>query len=186
RRAVTLVGAPVPSWRWASHLPRQPARRFLNGSSRGSFNFVSFPDFAAGLVNSATFRSGSTLAYWRRYPWDFFWQDQFKVKQNLPLSYRIRYENPSAMVEIRDPATHFVPGVGPVVFGTNQVLDVDPTKQGPASIFYHQAPFTLSSSGVHKDKNNFAPVMGFGYSPRFAKSVFGRDATVTRWVNLTS
>jgi hypothetical protein len=66
------------------------------------------------------------------------------------------------------------------LFGTSQVLDLDPARQGPTSIFFRQAPFTLSSSGINVDRNNFAPVTGFAYSPRFAKSVFGHDATVIR------
>ena len=168
------------SWRWGFHIRREEARRYLNGSSRGSFNLVSFADFAAGLVNSSTFRSGSTVAYWRRYPMDFFWQDQWKIKENFTLNYGLRYEYPSAIVETRNHATNFIPGVGPVVFGTNQVLDIDPNKRGPASIFFRQAPFTLSSSGVNSDQNNFAPVMGFAYTPRFAPRLFGHNATVFR------
>src|SRR5437016_8562926 len=65
--------------------------------------------------------------------------------------------------------------------GSNQILDIDPAKKGPAAIFFRQAPFTLSSSaGVKPDRNNFAPVLGFAYSPRFAKSLFGENATVIR------
>jgi hypothetical protein len=66
------------------------------------------------------------------------------------------------------------------LLGTNQVLNIDPTKQGPSSFFYTQAPFTLSNSGVHSDKNNFAPVVGMAYTPRFAERLFGHDATVIR------
>jgi len=33
---------------------------------------------------------------------------------------------------------------------------------------------------VNADKNNFAPVIGFAYTPRFASSVFGNDKTVLR------
>src|SRR6202011_429717 len=43
-----------------------------------------------------------------------------------------------------------------------------------------QAPFTLSDRGVNSDKNNFAPVIGLAYTPRFAKSLFRNDATVIR------
>jgi hypothetical protein len=60
------------------------------------------------------------------------------------------------------------------------VLAIDTTKEGPGSLFFQQAPFTLSDSGVNVDKNNFAPVLGFAYTPRFAKSFFGNDSTVIR------
>ncbi|MCI0390822.1 MAG: TonB-dependent receptor [Acidobacteria bacterium] len=168
------------SWRWGFHIRREEARRYLNGSSRGTFNFASFADFAQGLVNTSSIRTGQTVAYFRRYPWDIYWQDQFKVKENLTLNYGFRYEYPSAIYEIRNHGTNFIPGVGPVVLGTNQILDIDPTKRGPASIFFREAPSKISSSGVNSDKNNFAPIMGFAYTPRFAEKIFGKDATVIR------
>jgi hypothetical protein len=81
---------------------------------------------------------------------------------------------------VRNQATNFIPGVGPVLLGSNKVLSIDTTKKGPASFFFTQAPFTLSDAGVNPDKNNFAPVVGFAYTPRFATSVFGNDKTVIR------
>jgi hypothetical protein len=168
------------SWRWGFHIRREDAKRFLDGSSRGTFNFASFADFASGLVNTSILRYGTTLRYWRRYPWDIYWQDQWKVKDNLTLNYGIRYEYPSAIYQTRQLATNFLPGIGPVLLGTNQVLNIDPKKTGPDSFFFTQAPFTLSDSGVNSDKNNFAPVVGMAYTPRFAKTLFGNDATVIR------
>jgi Carboxypeptidase regulatory-like domain len=177
---IAPFGASKHSWRWGVHVRREDARRFLDGSARGNFSFVNFADFAAGNVNQAQLLFGSTLCYWRRYPWDLYWQDQWKIKDNFTLNYGVRYEYPSAIAQTRLQATNFIPGVGPVLLGTNKVLNIDPTKTGPASFFYTQAPFTLSDSGVHSDKNNFAPVIGLAYTPRFAKSIFGNDATVIR------
>ncbi len=173
-------GASKHSWRWGAHVRREDARRFLDGSARGQFNFSNFADFAAGRVNTATLLFGSTLAYWQRYPWDLYWQDSYKVKDNFTLNYGVRYEYPSAIHQVRDQATNFIPGVGPVLLGTNKVLAIDTTKSGPASFFYTQAPFTLSDTGVNSDKNNVAPVLGFAYTPRFAKGLFGNDSTVIR------
>src|SRR5579862_8192379 len=177
---IAPFGASKHSFRFGYHIRREDARRFLDGSARGAFSFASFSDFAAGLINKSTDLSGSTLAYWRRYPFDMYWQDTYKVKDNFTLNYGIRYEYPSAIYETRQDATNFIPGVGPMPLGTNQVLNIDPTKLGPSSFFYTQAPFTLSNSGVHSDKNNFAPVIGMAYTPRFAEKIFGHDATVIR------
>lgn len=168
------------SWRWGFHIRREDLRRYLDRASRGAFNFASFADFAKGLVQTSNFRTGSTLAYWRRYAWDLFWQDEFKVRENLTLHYGIRYEYPSAVEEIRGHATNYVPGVGPVVAGSDHVLDINPALKGPASLIFRQAPLTLPSSGVYSDRNNFAPMFGFAYSPRLLKGVFGVNETVIR------
>src|SRR6266849_6803083 len=137
---IAPFGASKHSWRWGAHVRREDARRFLDGSARGVFNFPTFADFAAGRVNSATLLFGSTLAYWQRYPWDLYWQDTYKVKDNLTLNYGVRYEYPSAIHQTRQGATNFIPGVGPVLLGTNQLLAIDPTKKGPASFFFQPAP----------------------------------------------
>src|SRR5205085_11192438 len=114
-------------------------------------------DFATGggpnkdlaQVNSATLLFGSTLCYWQRYPWDVYWQDTYKVKDNFTLNYGVRYEYPSAIHQVRNQATNFIPGIGPVVLGSNQLLTIDTTLKGPASLKLIQAPLTLSSSGVN-------------------------------------
>ena len=168
------------SFRFGYHIRREQARRYLDGSERGVFNFVKWSDFAAGLVNTSTFRSGTTLAYWDRFPWDLYWQDQYKVKDNLTINYGVRYEYPSAIYQSRQDATNFLPGVGPVLLGTNQLLTIDPTKLGPASLVRAQAPATVSDSGVYSDKNNLAPVVGIAYTPHFAPSLFGNSDTVIR------
>ena len=185
---IAPFGASRHSFRMGVHVRREDARRFLDGSARGVFNFTSFGDFAGStnpangtaLVNTATLLFGSTLAYWQRYPWDLYWQDTYKLKDNLTLSYGVRYEYPSAIHQVRNEATNFIPGVGPVLLGSNQVLSIDTTKSGPSSFFFKTAPFTLSDSGVNSDKNNVAPVLGFAYTPRIAPSVFGNDKTVVR------
>ncbi len=177
---IAPFGASKHNFKFGYHVRREQARRYLDGSERGVFNFVNWSDFAAGLVNTSTFRSGSTLAYWDRFPWDLYWQDQFKAKDNLTINYGIRYEYPSAIFQTRFDATNFIPHVGPVLLGTNKLLTINPNALGLAALGFTQAPFTLSDSGVKSDKNNFAPVLGMAYTPRFAKAIFGTDDTVIR------
>jgi len=168
------------SWKWGFHIRREDARRYLNGSTRGTFNFVSFADFAAGLVNSASIRTGQTVGYLRRYPWSFFWQDQWKVRDNFTLNYGARYEYPSAVYETRNNGANFVPGVGIVLLNSDKLLDIDPTKNGRDALVLRQSPVKLSASGVNSDKNNVAPILGFAWAPRFGEKLFGKDETVIR------
>ena len=177
---IAPFGASKHSFRFGYHVRREQARRYLDSVERGSFSFLSWADFAAGQVNQSQFKTGSTLAYWDRFPMDFYWQDQYKMRDNVTINYGIRYEYPSAIYQTRFDATNFLPGVGPVLLGTNKLLTIDPAKVGPASLVLTQAPFTLSDSGVHADKNNFAPIVGIAYTPRFARSIFGNDDTVIR------
>ncbi len=173
-------GSTRHNWRWGFHIRREDLRRYLNRASRGAFNFANFADFARGQVNSSNIRTGSTLAYWRRYPWDAYWQDEFRVRENLTLNFGIRYEYPSAVKEIRGHATNFVPGVGPMLAGSNQILNIDPALKGQSAIGFRTADFTLPESGVYSDKNNFAPMIGFAYSPRIGDRLFGANRTVIR------
>jgi hypothetical protein len=193
---ISPFGASKHSFRFGYHQRREQARRYLDSTERGSFTFsgtanptqfpgdtaaaASWREFAAGLVNTSSFKTGSTLAYWDRFPWDIYFQDQWKLRDNLTLNYGIRYEYPSAIYQHRQDATNFIPGIGPVLLGTNQLLSIDPTKKGPASLVLSNAPITLSDSGVISDKNNIGPVIGMAYTPRVAKGLFGNDDTVIR------
>jgi hypothetical protein len=177
---VNPFGSTKHSFRMGYHIREEQARRYLDSTERGSFSFLNWADFAAGLINSSTFKTGGTLDYWNRFPWDIYWQDQYKIKDNVTLNYGVRYEYPSNIHQARNQATNFIPGVGPVLLGTNQVLTIDTTKVGPSSLVLKQAPITLSSSGANADKNNVAPVFGIAYTPRIMKKAFGNDDTVIR------
>jgi Carboxypeptidase regulatory-like domain len=188
--SASLFGSTKHAIKAGFHVRREDARRFLDGTSRGSVNFsntasaalgltaaqTSFNDFAVGLINTSTLRSGSTLAHYRRYPMDMFLQDQWKILPNLTLNLGIRYELPSAIYELDDRAANLIAGQGVTLFGTNSVLDIDTTKVGPSSIIYHQGAITMSNSGqLTVDRNNVAPVLGFAWSP-----YPGSDRTVLR------
>ncbi|HTS65417.1 MAG TPA: TonB-dependent receptor [Candidatus Acidoferrales bacterium] len=177
---IAPFGKSKHSLRMGYHVRREQARRYLDSVERGSFSFVNWADFAAGQVNTSSFKTGNTLAYWDRFPFDLYFQDQYKPQSNLTINYGVRYEYPSAIYQTRNQAVNFYPGVGPVLLDSNQLLGIDPTKVGYASLTYSQAPFSATNSGVHSDKNNFAPVVGIAYTPRFAKSLFGNDDTVIR------
>ncbi len=168
------------SFRWGFHVRREDLRRYAEANSRGAFTFNTWAQFAAGQLQASTIRTGSTLAYWRRYPWDLYWQDTFKIKENFTLNYGVRYEYPSNIAEIRDHAANFLPGIGLVIGGTNELVTINPALSGRAALVLQQAPLTLPQSGVYSDKHELAPMVGFAYTPRFADGFFGKDSTVIR------
>lgn len=151
--------------RWGGQARREALSRYLDRAERGTMMFANFADFAKGMLTSSTFRSGSTQTHWTRNPWAAYFQDEFRVTGNLKINLGLRYELPSALGESDSHAINFVPGYGPVVVGTNQLLTIDPTLTGPASLRFTTAPFVLPSSGIYPDRNNFAPMFGFAYSP---------------------
>ncbi|MEP6706482.1 MAG: carboxypeptidase regulatory-like domain-containing protein [Pyrinomonadaceae bacterium] len=93
----------------------------------------------------------------------YFVQDDYKVRPNLTLNLGVRYEytgqpinilSQQSIIRENDPARRFY----------------DPTL--PLSV--------RTTPAIPVDKNNFAPRVGFAWSPHFWKSFLGEDATVIR------
>ncbi|MBZ5622549.1 MAG: carboxypeptidase regulatory-like domain-containing protein [Acidobacteriia bacterium] len=164
---VHAVGGLRQTIRWGFYVRREDLSRYLDRAERGTISFSSLADFAKGQINTSTFRTGSTQAYWRRYPWAAYVQDNIRIRETLTVTIGLRYEYPSSVAELRHHAVNFAAGYGPMIAGTGQILDIDPSKTGPASFLYRTAPFTLPASGVFADKNNFASMAGFAWTPRF-------------------
>ncbi len=154
------------SMRFGVNFRREDLRQYLERSSRGTLTFSSFANFAKGLINSATDRSGSTLAHWQRWPMAFYWQDERRLFPNFRLTYGVRYESAANSVERDGRLVNFVPGVGPVIGGSNQLVSIDPTKTGLTAIKLATAPVSLPRSGIFPDRNNFAPMVGLAWSRR--------------------
>ena len=167
---------------------REETRRFLDGASRGSVTFADFDHFAGtcatcngqSLLLTSTIRTGDTLGHWYRYAHAFYVLDDIKVKPNLTLNIGLRYELPSVATEKRLKGTNFVPGIGAMLDGTNQILDIDPTKTGSSSFVYRTSSYALPAAGVNPDNNNFAPMFGFAYSPKFGSGWLNDQKTVIR------
>ncbi len=153
------------TWGWGFHIRREDLSRYLDRSARGSINFANFADFSRGQLTGATLRTGSTRSDWRRHPWDLYWQDKYRPRPNLTLSFGVRYEFPSVIAERRSHATSFVPGYGPMIAGTAQVIDIDASLRGPSAIVLRPAGFRLPPGGMRPDRNNVAPMFGFAYAP---------------------
>jgi hypothetical protein len=121
--------------------------------------FVQPVDLAAAAAASGFFQTltgGSDAAInLRFYQFNFYGQDEWRIRQNLSLSYGLRYEYNSPAREVNrrvessfnDPALQLVPGLSRFIAGRTRVYE--------------------------PDRNNFAPRVGLAYAP----NIFGRGQT---------
>jgi hypothetical protein len=163
--------------------------RFLNGNFRGQIQFTnSTPDpanpgtnltgfqaFARGIPRTGSLRTGGpdqTFRNWFKNVYYLYVQDTYKVRSNVTMTYGLRYELPGALKEIHDRGSNFVPGVGMVVLGTNQLITIDPNKLGRDAIVLVPTSVKLPSSGQFETaKTNFGPYVGITYAPGDGKTV---------------
>ncbi|MEP6570335.1 MAG: carboxypeptidase regulatory-like domain-containing protein [Acidobacteriota bacterium] len=92
----------------------------------------------------------------------YFIQDDFKVRPNLTLNLGVRYEYTGQPI--------------------NLLNEQSTLREGGSGRFYDPTlPLSVRTTPrVPIDKNNFAPRIGFAYSPHFWKKFLGEDATVIR------
>ncbi|HST52960.1 MAG TPA: carboxypeptidase regulatory-like domain-containing protein [Pyrinomonadaceae bacterium] len=93
----------------------------------------------------------------------YFAQDDFKVRPNLTLNLGVRYEYTGQPI--------------------NVLHDQTVARESNASTAFFNPSLPLSIRTVPEipvDKNNFAPRVGFAWSPHFWKGFLGEDATVIR------
>jgi outer membrane receptor protein involved in Fe transport len=140
----------------------------FNGSY--GFNTAGIPAGGAAatrIINNAPGTVGITLGdpllSFKENDWYGFVQDDFKVRPNLTLNLGVRYEYTGQPI--------------------NQLHDVTVERESNASTAFFNPALPLAIRTVPKipvDKNNFAPRLGFAWSPKFWKGLFGEDATVIR------
>ncbi|MCS6885362.1 MAG: carboxypeptidase regulatory-like domain-containing protein [Acidobacteriota bacterium] len=132
-------------------------------NQNGTFNFSTFDRFANDNPNSAVIAFGNNTVNFSEFNQYYFFQDDWRVRDNLTFNIGIRYENSGQPINVfndittkreSDPSTAF--------FNTNVPLEDRVVRR------------------IDTDMNNFAPRIGFAYTPRFWKSIFGEDKTVFR------
>jgi hypothetical protein len=108
---------------------------------------------AASGFSQTLARGGESGINLRFYQLDFFGQDEWRVNDQLAVSFGLRYEYNTPPREVNrriestfaDPSLSIIPGLRQFLAGRTEIFD--------------------------PDRNNFAPRVGFAYSPHF----FGRD-----------
>ncbi len=140
--------------------------------TRGQIDFVDFRSFLAGTTKVTTFANGLGERSQRAWDYNFFVQDDWKVSPRFTTNLGLRYELDLPVYETRGRLSTFDPElyiprqqvqngspVGPPIGGFVQAGNVIPSFDLPGVL--HVSKYVVRSI----DPNNFAPRIGFAYSP---------------------
>jgi Carboxypeptidase regulatory-like domain/TonB-dependent Receptor Plug Domain len=141
-------------------------------NNRGTFNFTGsvsgapLSDFVLGQLNAATRTVGWNRNYLRAASSGAFFNDDFKIRPNLTLNLGMRYELDNIPYDRYNHLTNFVPEIGKVVlaFNDTSVAPVIAAAGLTDHVTYAEAA-GLSTNLVKTDYNNFAPRVGFAWTP---------------------
>ncbi|MCA1591776.1 MAG: TonB-dependent receptor [Acidobacteria bacterium] len=133
---------------------RRPLVNSVNDTfKRGQINFTSLANFLAGSPSpgSTVILRGGTRRDTFSHNVGLFAQDDWKVNQRLTLNLGLRYEYAGVFADAHKQISNFVPGVGLVQVGNPALPRL-----------------------YNRDRNNFAPRLGFAYD------LTGKSKTILR------
>ena len=141
-------------------------------TSRGQIDFNTFNEFLTGTVNASILGSGIDYRSLRTTDYNLFIQDDWKFSRKLTLNFGLRYELDLPAYDTRGRITSFDPALyeprllvvggvpkGPPIGGFVQAGNVIPAYDLP------DVPNVGKRVVTSTDPNNFAPRIGFAYSP---------------------
>jgi hypothetical protein len=135
----------------------------------GTFRFSSTARLVQNFPTFAVIAQGQTSVVYKENDQFYYFQDDYKVRDNLTLNLGVRYEN-----------------TGQPINTLNQITTARESNAATA-LWRQDLPLDVRTVPAAKsDNNNWAPRIGFAYSPRwgksgFVKALFGEsDATVIR------
>ncbi len=138
----------------------------LNFFTRGQLDFLNFDQFLAGNTLVSVLGSGNGDRSLRTPDYNFFVQDDFKVTPKLTLNLGLRYELNSPPSDTRGRIATF----DPTLYNPSQFVNATGSgfvQAGNVIPEFDLASLPNVSDEVvrSKDPNNFAPRVGFAYSP---------------------
>ncbi len=156
-----------------------------------------FADFLIGNSPAAVQFGAAGARDYRQRAWAFFGQDTWRVRNNLTLSFGVRYEYNSPLKDQLNRVAYYRPGAisqlltsGQVRTPEGQPIVIPPGGRAPRGLVYVGDPDpvlggTVPVGGIEPDKNNFAPRVGFAWSlgssdNTFFNRIIGKDRTVIR------
>ena len=128
----------------------------------GAYSFNSLQRIVNNAPVSVAITGGNPLLLFPENDQYYFIQDDFKIRSNLTLNLGMRYEYTGQPINILHDQT---------------VL----RENGPNGFYVKTLPLATRTVPLAPlDKNNWAPRIGFAWSPKMWKSLLGEDATVIR------
>ena len=128
----------------------------------GSYTFNTFNDLVANNSFSTAIVLGNPTLRFKENDLAFYFQDDWRFRDNLTLSFGLRWEWFQQAINLLH----------------DQTLA---QQTGPHPFWDSSLPLSLTTiSKIPQDLNNFSPVIGFSWTPRIMRSVFGEDKTVIR------
>ncbi len=134
---------------------------------QGQFSFNSVTRLINNAPSAINLTAGEPVTTYTENDQYYFLQDDFKIRPNITLNLGVRYEYTGQPI--------------------NQLHDITLARESgtPKAIFDPTLPISVRTVPfVPADKNNWAPRVGFAYSPKFEHGfmhkLVGNDATVIR------
>ena len=135
-----------------------PFLPFVNGQ----YNFTSFANFVANTTSTVNFADGPFAFQPTETDQFYYFQDDIRVRPNFTLNVGLRYEHTGQPVN--------------TIFNETLARESSPAAFWNPAVALEDRIFPKIAS----DDNNWGPRIGFAYTPRFWKSLFGEDKTVIR------
>jgi len=144
-----------------------------NNNRRGTITFQSFNNFLLGLANSSVYGDGINARSLRASDYGFFVHDDWKFSSKLVLNLGLRYELDLPPWELRGAMSTF----DPALYRPRMEVDASGNPVGPPAGGFVQAGNVIAEFDLPEvpnvgkrlvrsvDPNNFAPRLGFAYSP---------------------
>jgi hypothetical protein len=128
----------------------------------GAFTFPNYNRFLQSAPSNTQMGDGSPNIPFKENDLSFYFEDEWRVRDNLSLTLGVRWEwDQQALNLIHD----------------NSVRQ----QTGPNPFWDTSLPLSLTTvPALSQDLNNFSPVVGFAWTPRMGRKVFGEDQTVVR------
>lgn len=135
--------------------------------TRGNITFQSFSSFLSGTTQSAALADGITDRSFRAADDNFFVQDDWKFSPKLTLNFGLRYELDLPPYDTRGRVATFDPSLYRPPVSSGSLPDGGIVQAGNPLAQYDLAEIPNVGKRVLNsiDPNNFAPRVGFAYSP---------------------